>query len=74
MLHTIIDYNDIFCENRIINNTAAFSTNPYDYIRKGYFLDIPSPLGGYNNVSINCLDSGNFAGSFHNIPDKPNCP
>ena len=74
MLHTIIDFNDIFYESSRKSNTLTFSTNPYDYIRMGYFLDVPSSLGGYNNVSINCLNSGDFAGALHNIPDKPNCP
>ena len=55
MLYTImnIDYVMNNCgEGR--RDAYAPSTNPYDYIRAGYFLDNAALFGGKNNVNYNC--------------------
>lgn len=53
MLYTIVDLNDVFRSNDKIDRCCR-SSNPYDYIRTGYFLDNAALYGGYNNVSYNC--------------------
>lgn len=70
MLHTIIDYNDIFLAENKINSYLNVSTNPYDYIRSGFFLEVPSVNGGHNNVSYNCLFSGDISSNMHDISNK----
>ena len=36
------------------NTSAVMSTNPYDYIRAGYYLDNAVLFGGRNNVNYKC--------------------
>ena len=51
MLYTIINLDDVYYnfENKITSGSAA-SSNPYDYIRHGYFIDNASLFGGIDNV------------------------
>lgn len=63
MLYTIISFDDIYYnfENKKTGGSAS-SSNPYDYIRYGYFVDNASLFGGIDNVSFNCDNTGNITG------------
>lgn len=66
MLHTIVDFNDVFCTAAQANfslSNSVRSSNPYDYVRRGYYLDNGLLFGGQNNVNYNCFISGNRTGS-----------
>ena len=69
MLHTIVSENDIFLTSTKTCNKYR-STNPYDYIRFGYFLDNASLFGGSNNVNFNCNISGNSTSTELYIANK----
>ena len=69
MLYTIVDFNDVFTENRL-DNPSPRSTNPYDYIRTGYYLDNAKYFGGHNNVNYNLDISGNIPSNLPYIPNK----
>lgn len=58
MLYSIINECDIFYTEAKCNNQIR-SSNPYDYIRKGYYLDNAALFGGYDNVDYNSNFSGN---------------
>ena len=64
MLHSIISEYDILCKSEITQLTSSIvpSSNPYDYIRRGYFLDKADLYGGNNNVIYNCNISVNRSG------------
>lgn len=72
MLYTIIAVDDVLADSNSYNNFAVAprSTNPYDYIRSGYFLDVPDIHGGHNCVNCNCNFSGAVSGAVHNTSDK----
>lgn len=63
MLWSVINEQDIFYNH---NNFSACnsirSSNPYDYVRAGYFVDNASMFGGNNFVNFNCNFSGNRTG------------
>lgn len=62
MLHTIVDFNDVFyapAQMAFELGSTARSSNPYDYVRRGYYLDNGLLFGGLNNVNYNCFISGN---------------
>ena len=65
MLWSIINEADIFYSPSISVNSSlkVRSSNPYDYIRDGYFLDNASMFGGNDNVDFNSNISGNRTGS-----------
>ena len=68
MLQTIISLNDVFRdENTNVKNYVYPSTNPYDYISDGYFIENRNIFGGDNNVSFKCDIYGNFAGNNSSI-------
>ena len=69
MLYTIVDFNDVFTENRL-DNPSPRSTNPYDYIRTGYYLDNAKYFGGHSNVNYNLNISGNISSNLPYIPNK----
>lgn len=69
MLYTIIDFNDIFYKNQM-NYSKPRSTNPYDYIRTGYYLDNAQFFGGQNNVSFNSDFPSTVSGDMPNFTDK----
>ena len=55
MLYTVADINLVLAENGGQSvRTSFMSSNPYDYIRGGYYLDNASLFGGLNNVNLNC--------------------
>lgn len=58
MLWTVINESDIFYSQPSANNSVR-SSNPYDYIRNGYFVDGASYFGGKDNVNFNSDISGN---------------
>lgn len=72
MLYTIIAIDDILADSNSYNNYAVAprSTDPYDYIRMGYSLDVPDIHGGHSCVNYNCNFSGAVSGVVHNTPDK----
>ncbi|MCC8074252.1 MAG: hypothetical protein LIO62_09035 [Clostridiales bacterium] len=58
MLWTIISENDIFASG-VSSNSSIRSSNPYDYIRNGFFIDNASLYGGKNYVNFNSNIPGN---------------
>ena len=55
VLYTIADPYEFFSspvQNSVVPRPAR-SSNPYDYIRAGYYLDNAALFGGNNNVSFN---------------------
>ncbi|MCM1285310.1 MAG: hypothetical protein NC213_06475 [Acetobacter sp.] len=58
MFQTIINEYDVFYTPIYAKNEIR-SSNPYDYIRNGYFLDNATLFGGNNNVNFNGNLSGN---------------
>ncbi|MBQ9518042.1 MAG: hypothetical protein IJR60_08205 [Eubacterium sp.] len=67
MLHTVVSFDDIYYDySGAVQNRKPRSTNPYDYIRKGWFLDNLSVYRGLNNVNLKSDYSGDFAGYIHN--------
>ena len=68
MLWTIISENDIFSSSVSADNRVRPS-NPYSYIRDGYFLDNASLYGGKNYVSFNSNIPGFGAGSGMGVAD-----
>lgn len=64
MLWSVVSEQDIFYSNSNFSacNTVR-SSNPYDYVRAGYFVDNASMFGGKNLVNLNCNFSGNCAGN-----------
>lgn len=69
MLYTVVDLNSVFDDNKR-RFECVRSSNPYDYIRTGYYLDNASLFGGNNNVSFNCNFPGNTARNFLDITNK----
>ena len=69
MLYTVVDVNDVFYKNEMIISKPR-STNPYDYIRTGYYLDNAKYFGGHNNVNYNLNISGNISSNLPYIPNK----
>ena len=67
MLYTIISADDVFLSGSDFapykNN---YSTNPYDYIRKGWYLDNSVMYRGVNNADIKFDYSGDFTGDIRN--------
>ncbi|MGN1123752.1 MAG: hypothetical protein ACI4RR_05355 [Eubacterium sp.] len=65
MLWSIINEADVFYCQSLSNVGSAQirSSNPYDYIRNGYYLDNASMFGGKDSVSFNSNISGNRTGS-----------
>ncbi len=60
MLWSVINETDIFFDkNSIITNDSVRSSNPYDYLRMGYFLDNASIFGGKDFVDFNSNISSN---------------
>lgn len=62
MIYSIISENDVFYTPVSVSNGIR-SSNPYDYIRPGYYLDNASLYGGKDNVDFNCHFSGYRTGS-----------
>lgn len=64
MLWTVVSSDDIFYSgNSITPQKNNFSTNPYDYIRKGWYLDNSVMYRGVNNADIKFDYSGDFTGN-----------
>ncbi|MBR3737915.1 MAG: hypothetical protein IKN26_04170 [Eubacterium sp.] len=71
MLHTIISFGDVFYnENDFKSYENQRSSNPYDYIRTGWFSDNLALFEGVNNVNINCNFSSRIPGNNLYFPDK----
>ncbi len=68
MFYSIISPYDVFCCDDTINDTLR-SSNPYDYIRQGYYLDNAALFGGKNYVNFNCNFPGARAGVFLDFSD-----
>lgn len=68
MIHSIISENDIFYTTPSVLNSIR-SSNPYDYIRHGYYLDNAALFGGKNYVGFNCNFSGDRTGFKPDISD-----
>ena len=80
MFWSIISEADVMFDNASIRATDSVrSSNPYDYVRKGYYVDNASMFGGKNFVDYNSNFSGYRTGSdlypanfgkrpFRNIP------
>ncbi|MDD6620174.1 MAG: hypothetical protein PUE75_03705 [Eubacteriales bacterium] len=71
MLWTIINEQDIFYSPTVSANTknSVRSSNPYDYIRNGYYLDNGSLFGGKDNVGYKINISGVASGADVDIPN-----
>ncbi|MGN1328709.1 MAG: hypothetical protein ACI4V4_03315 [Eubacterium sp.] len=65
MLWTIINEEDIFYSPNVSANVtnSVRSSNPYDYIRNGYYLDNGSLFGGKDNVGYKINISGAVSGT-----------
>lgn len=70
MLHTIVSLDDVFYDEKINVNNSVRSTNPFDYIRRGSYIDLPNIYGGYDCVSINSNISGSVSGNMQNTSYK----
>ena len=54
MFWSIINENDILFDEKTIEATNSVrSSNPYDYLRTGYFVENASMFGGKNIVNYN---------------------
>lgn len=70
MLYTIISLDDVFySENDISAMKNERSSNPYDYIRAGWFLDNRVLFEGVNNVSLNSNFASRISGYNIHISD-----
>ena len=53
MLYTIVSIDDVLNQNLCVKcDGCERSSNPFDYIRTGYFIDNAALFGGSNNVSF----------------------
>ena len=57
MLWSVVSENDIFYKNQLVA-----SSNPYSYVRFGYYLDNAEMYGGRNSVDYNGDISVNRSG------------
>ncbi len=71
MFWSIINEADVLYDESSIKATNSLrSSNPYDYLCKGYYIDNASMFGGKNFVDYNSNFSGDRTGSdihFSNI-------
>lgn len=59
MIWSVICEGDISAsQNAVASNNSMRSSNPYDYLCPGYYLDNASMYGGKNFVSFNSDISG----------------
>lgn len=60
MIYSIVSLEDIFYtpDNFSCCSNSVRSSNPYDYIRRGYYLDNASLFGGKNYVDFESYFSG----------------
>lgn len=63
MLWSVVSESDIFYKNQINASNGVRSSNPYSYVRFGYFLDNAEMYGGKNSVDYKGDISGNRSGS-----------
>ncbi|MBR1763175.1 MAG: hypothetical protein IJ731_07415 [Eubacterium sp.] len=71
MLHTIINLDDVFYDEKSYSAlNIQRSSNPYDYIRTGWFVDNSALFEGVNNVSFNSNYSSRISGDNIHISDK----
>lgn len=70
MLFTVVDMLDVFCDDKKSYKAQYRSSNPYDYIRRGYYLDNGALFGGQNNVNFNCDYSSIATSNMLDITDK----
>lgn len=69
MFWSIISESDItFSDKSIHCDNSIRSSNPFDYLRKGYYIDNASLFGGENVVDFNSDFSSNRAGGNIHIP------
>ncbi|MBQ9530889.1 MAG: hypothetical protein IJR70_02335 [Eubacterium sp.] len=63
MLHTIINLDDVFYDEKSFNNVKnERSSNPYDYIRTGWFVDNSALFEGVNHVNFSSNYSSHISG------------
>ena len=53
MLWSVVSENDIFYKNHLVASSSVRSSNPYSYVRFGYYLDNAEMYGGRNSVDYN---------------------
>lgn len=70
MLYTVVDFNDVFGNMNSHSDYSNRSSNPYSYIRCGYFLDNASLYGGHNNVNYNFNYPKHITSNMLGIPNK----
>lgn len=64
MLYTIVNPDDVFYdENEFSKMKNIRSSNPYDYIRAGWFVDNRRLFEGVNNVVLNSNYSSHISGN-----------
>ena len=68
MFWSVIGEGDIFLSDETFANgccaeSKARSSNPFDYLRGGYFIDNAVMFGGKNIVNLNCHFPGNRSGA-----------
>lgn len=66
MIYSIISEGDIFYTPATASNGIR-SSNPFNYIRCGYFIDNASLFGGKDYVDFNSNISGAGAGAYTDI-------
>lgn len=59
MLYTIVNESDVFYDWSLGHTSQYRSSNPYDYLRFGYFIDNAQLFGGKNNVVFKSDFTGN---------------
>lgn len=68
MIYSIVSLNDIFYTENSVDNGVR-SSNPYDYIRDGYYLDNVM-FGGENDVNFNSNISSHRTSTVLDIANK----
>ena len=64
MLHTIANLDDVFYDEKNFSAMkSSRSSNPYDYIRAGWFIDNAALFEGVNNVNLNSNYSSRISGN-----------
>ena len=54
MLYTVMNLDEVMGKPYGVKSASPLPSNPYAYIRAGYYLDNASLFGGENNVDYNC--------------------
>ena len=70
MLYTVVNTDYVLYGGTKNADNNKRSTNPYDYIRGGWFLDNSVMYRGVNNVNLNSDFSSHISGNNIHLSDK----